>query len=67
MKTKLHNCYRQVKGLGLSYAHSLVGDSVSVILYGPKIVDSAGFLGVSLIPLAPTNHLLPLLNQPNQT
>ena len=37
-----------------SHAGSLVGGSVSVSPYGPRLVDSVGFLVVSLTPLAPT-------------
>jgi hypothetical protein len=57
MMTKLHKCYIHVEGLLLSYACSLLGGSVSVISYGPRLFDSVGFLvvaltslGVSLLP-----------------
>ena len=54
MKTKLHNCYICAEGLGPSHAYSLVCGSVSVNPYGPRLVDSVGFLVVSLTPHAPT-------------
>lgn len=47
MKTSLHNCYICVEGLG-----RLVGSSVSVSSCGLRLVDSLGFLMVSLAPLA---------------
>jgi hypothetical protein len=62
MKTKLHNCNICAEGLYQSHACSLVGSSVSVSPYGPKLVDSLCFLMVSLAPLAPT-ILHPLILQ----
>ena len=44
MKTELHSCYICAEGLGLSHECSLVGGSVSESLYGPRLVDSVGFL-----------------------
>ena len=40
--------------LGQSHIGSLVVGSVSVSPYEPRLVDSVGFLVVSLTPLAPT-------------
>lgn len=45
-------------GLGLFYACFLVGGSISLVLYGPRLVDVVGFLVVSLNSLAPS--ILPL-------
>lgn len=53
MKTKLQNCYISTESLGESHACSLVGGSVSVSLYELRLVDSVGFLMVSLTPLVP--------------
>jgi hypothetical protein len=53
MKTKLQTCYICVESLGLSHACSLIGGSVSVSSYGPRLVDSVGLLVVPLTPLAP--------------
>ena len=52
MKTKLHNYYT-CEDL-LVHVCSLVGGSVSVSPYGPRLVDSVGFLVVSLTILSPT-------------
>jgi hypothetical protein len=52
MKTQLYSCYICAEVLGPSHACSLVGGSVSVGPYGPRLVDSVGFLMVSLAPLA---------------
>jgi hypothetical protein len=52
MKTKLHNYYT-CEDL-LVHVCSLVGGSVSMSLYGPRLVDSVGFLVVSLTPLTPS-------------
>jgi hypothetical protein len=60
MKTKLYNSYICAEGLGLSHAGSLVCGSVSVNPYGPRLVDSIGFLVVSLTPLVPMILLPPL-------
>jgi hypothetical protein len=61
MKTKLHICYICVGNLGPPHACSLVVDSVSVSPHGPRLVDSVGFLVVSLTSLAPSNLCPPLL------
>jgi hypothetical protein len=50
MKTKLYNCYICAEGLGPSHQCSLIGGSISVSLCGPSLVDSVGFLMVSLTP-----------------
>jgi hypothetical protein len=55
----MHNCNICAEGLGQPHAYSLVGGSVSVDIYVTKIVDSVGFLVVSLTLLVPT--VLPLL------
>lgn len=55
------HCYLCVEGLGQSHACSLVGSSESVSPYVTMLVVSVGLLVVTLIPLAPTNHSLPLL------
>ena len=47
IKNKLHNCYKCAEGLGESHACSLVDLSISMNPYGPKLVDSVGFLVVS--------------------
>lgn len=52
MRTKLYICYIRIGRLGLSYACSLVGGLVSVSLYVPRLVDSVGFLVVSLTSMA---------------
>jgi hypothetical protein len=49
MKTHLHNCYIYAEGLGQTHAGSLVGGSVSVSPYRPRLVDSVGFVVVPLI------------------
>ena len=51
-----------MQGLGQAHAGSLVSGSVSVNRCEPRLVDSVGFLVVSLTPLAPT-ILLPLLQR----
>ena len=43
---KLYNCNIQVQGLGQAHAGSLVGGSVSVSLYEPRLVDSVFFYTV---------------------
>ena len=53
-KTILHNCNICAGGLGKLCEGFLVCSSVSVSNYGPKLIDSVGFLVVSLTPLAPT-------------
>jgi hypothetical protein len=50
MKTKVLICYICVGGLGPAHACFLVGGSVSVSSYGPRLVDSVGLLDVSLTP-----------------
>ena len=40
------------EGLGQTHVGSLIVGSVSVTLYEPKLVDSVGFLMMSLTPLA---------------
>ena len=54
MKTKLHNCYMCEEGLGQSHACSLLGSSDSVSPYGSMVVDSEGFLEISLNHKVPT-------------
>jgi hypothetical protein len=49
MKTKLHICYRYIRGLGRFIC--MVGFSISVRLHGSRFVDSAGLI-VSLTPVA---------------
>jgi hypothetical protein len=49
MNTRLHNCYVCAEGLGQSLANFLVAGSVSLNPYRPRLVDSVGFLMVSLI------------------
>jgi len=44
MKTKLHIWYICVGGLGPSHECSLVYSAVSVSPYGPRLMDSVGFL-----------------------
>ena len=61
MKTKLYICYICAENLGQSYACSLVGGSVSVRPYRPRLVASVGFLMVSMTLLAPMILPLPLL------
>ena len=54
-KTKLHNDYMCVEGLGSSmHVLWLVVQSLWAPL-GPRLVDSVGFLVVSLTPLAPSS------------
>lgn len=50
MKTSLHIFYKYVRGLGTNFACSLVGDPLSVSLFGPKLIDFVCFV-VSLTPL----------------
>ena len=52
MKTKLHNCYIYAEGLGQSCIYPLVGGYVSMNPYGPRLVDSVGFIMVSLTPVS---------------
>ena len=59
IRTQLHNCSICAEDLSLFYACFLIGSSVSKNHYGPRLVDSVGFLVVSLTPLAPS-ILLPL-------
>jgi hypothetical protein len=40
LKTRLHNCYVHAEGPGLSHACFLVGGSVSVRPYRPRLLDS---------------------------
>lgn len=54
MKTKLYNYNIYAGVLGLLHACFLVGGSVSVSPYVPRLVDSAGFLMVPLTLLAPS-------------
>ena len=56
----LYNYNIYVEGLGQSHAGSLVGGSVSMSHYGLRLVDSVGFLMMSLTHMAPT-ILPPLL------
>jgi hypothetical protein len=51
-KTKVHCCNIYAESLRQSHAGFLVVHSVSMIPYEPRLVDSAGFLVVSLMPLA---------------
>jgi hypothetical protein len=44
METRLHICYICVGGLGPFRACFLVYGSVSVSPYGPRVVNSEGFL-----------------------
>lgn len=60
MKTQLHICYICVWGIGPSHTHSLVGGSVFVSPYGPRLIVSVSFPVVSLISLVPSILLLPL-------
>ena len=53
MKTKLHIYYICAEGLDPSHACSLVGSSISMSHFVPRLVDPVGFLVVSLMPLAP--------------
>jgi hypothetical protein len=62
MKTKPHICYICAEDLGLSRGCSLLTGSVSVSPYEPRLVDSVGFLALSLTSLAPL-ILLPHLPQ----
>jgi len=54
MKTKPHIFYICVQGLAPFHEGSLVGGSVSLSLYAPKLVDSVDFLVISLTCLAPS-------------
>jgi hypothetical protein len=49
MRAKLYVCYIYVGGIGLSHACSLVGGSVSVSPYGPKLVVSVVFFFVCVV------------------
>ena len=60
MKNKVHICFICVGNLVPSHACSLVGGSVSVSLYEPRLVASVGFLIVCLTPLASYILFLPL-------
>jgi hypothetical protein len=51
MKTQLHNFYKDTKDLGPSYECSLVGSSVWVNPYEPKLVNSVGFLVLLFLTL----------------
>jgi hypothetical protein len=51
MKTKLHTYYKCLGGLGPAHEFSSVGGLVFVSLHGTILVDSVGFLLVSLILL----------------
>jgi hypothetical protein len=59
MNTKLYNYYIHTEGLDQSHVFSMAGVSVSMSSYGPRLVDSVGFLAVSLTCLAP--KILPSL------
>ena len=48
MKTKLCICYKCVRDLCPAPVCSLVGGTISVRPHGPRLVDSVGFLVVSL-------------------
>ena len=48
MKTELHSSNIYAEGLGQSRAGSMIVSSASVSPYGPRLVDSVGFLVVSL-------------------
>ena len=50
----LDNCNIYAENLGLAHACALVGGSVSMSLYEPRLVDSVSFFVVSLTLLAPT-------------
>jgi hypothetical protein len=54
MKTKPHNCFICAKNLGLSLACALVGSSVSMSSYGPRLVNVVLFLVVSVTSLDPS-------------
>ena len=58
--TKLHTCLISVGDIGPVHTYSSVGGSVSVRPYGTRLVNSVGFLVVSLTLLAPTILPLPL-------
>jgi hypothetical protein len=60
MKTQQHNCCICAEILGQSQACFVVGGSVSVGLYWPRLVDSVGFLVMLMTPLAPTILFSPL-------
>jgi hypothetical protein len=62
MKTKRHKGDICTEDLSQSQACSLVGSWVSVNAYGPRLVDSIGFLVVPSTPLA-SKTLPPLLLQ----
>ena len=62
MKTKLQDGYICVEGLGPSHACSLVASSVSLNSFVPRLVDSVGFLMMSLALLAPS-VLLPFFHR----
>lgn len=49
MKTKPQTNYILVGAIGSSHASSLVSSSISVIPYGPRLVDSIGFLECFLL------------------
>lgn len=57
MKPDMYNCHLCAENLDLSHACSLVGVSVSVVTYGPRLVDTVGFLVVSFISFAPSSLL----------
>ena len=52
METKLHNSSISAGGLGKSHESSLVGGTAFISYYGSRLVDSVGFLVVSLTSLA---------------
>lgn len=43
MKTGLHSCYKFALGLGPASPRSLVGGSISVSTYVPRLADSVRF------------------------
>lgn len=59
MKTKLHNSYICAVGLGLSYACSLVGSSISMSTYVLTVVYYTVFLGIFSTPLVPYSLPMP--------
>lgn len=59
MKTKWH-IYKCVGGLDPAPARFLVGGSVFVSYYGPRLVDSVCLLLVSLDPFGSLNPYAPL-------
>lgn len=63
--TKPYNCHIYAEVLCQSHACSMVDGSDSVSSCETRLVDSVGFLRMSLTPLAPTFFPPPLQNQCN--